>query len=279
FSVSNQVINLFAKIKTHKLAVERETAELIKYASNAFLATKISFINEIANICEHVGANVDDVAKGMGLDERINPYFLKAGIGYGGSCFPKDVRALRQIAGRDGYNFELLRAVIDINNNQKWYFFQKIKDQLKDLSDKTIGVWGLAFKPDTDDVRESIAIEIINRLIDEGAKVKAYDPEAAQNAKSRLENSVEICATASDAVKDVDCLLIITEWDEFKNVNLENLKKIMINTRAAVLCGETAAEQKNLKTSMKTPLIIDGRNMFDVGEMRRLGFRYLSVGR
>ncbi|MFH1187280.1 MAG: UDP-glucose/GDP-mannose dehydrogenase family protein [bacterium] len=247
---------LYKNFDCPKIFTTPESSEMIKYASNAFLATKISFINEIANICENVGANVEEVAAGMGLDKRIGPKFLKAGIGYGGSCFPKDVRALHQIAGRDGYSFQLLHAVIDINNNQKWYFFQKIKDQLKDLTGKTIGVWGLAFKPDTDDVRESIAIEIINRLIDEGAKVKAYDPEAAQNAKSHLENSVEICASAGDAAKDVDCLLIITEWDEFKNVNLENLKKIM-----------------------KTPLIIDGRNMFDAGEMKGLGFRYLSVGR
>lgn len=247
---------LYQNFDCPKIFTTTESSEMIKYASNAFLATKISFINEVANICENVGANVEEVALGMGLDKRIGPKFLKAGIGYGGSCFPKDVRALHQIAGRDGYSFQLLHAVIDINNNQKWYFFQKIKDQLKDLTDKTIGVWGLAFKPDTDDVRESIAIEIINRLIDEGAKVKAYDPEAAQNAKSHLENSVEICASASDAAKNVDCLLIITEWDEFKNFDL-----------------------KNLKNTMETPLIIDGRNIFDVEEMKGLGFRYLSVGR
>lgn len=257
---SSKAKNLMEKLYQHfdcpKVFTTPESSEMIKYASNAFLATKISFINEIANICENVGANVEEVALGMGLDKRIGPKFLKAGIGYGGSCFPKDVRALHQIAGRDGYHFQLLHAVIDINNNQKWYFFQKIKDQLKNLTDKTIGVWGLAFKPNTDDVRESIAIEIINRLVDEGAKVKTYDPQAAQNAKVHLENSVKICASAEEVAKDVDCLLIITEWNEFKKFNLKTLKNLM-----------------------KTPLIIDGRNMFDVDKMSKLGFRYSSVGR
>lgn len=247
---------LYQNFDCPKVWTTKESSEMIKYASNGFLATKISFINEIANICENAGADVEEVALGMGLDKRIGSQLLKAGVGYGGSCFPKDVRALRQIAGRDGYNFELLRAVIDVNNNQKWRFFQKIKDQLKDLQNKTIAVWGLAFKPNTDDVRESIAIEIINRLVGDGAKVKTYDPQAMQNAKHNLDSSVEICATAAVAAKDADCLAVITEWDEFKYFDL-----------------------KNLKSLLKTPLIIDGRNIFDVKEMEKLGFVYVSVGR
>jgi UDPglucose 6-dehydrogenase len=248
--------NLYKNFKCPKIFTSPESSEMIKYASNAFLATKISFINEIANICEHVGANVEEVARGMGLDKRIGPKFLKAGIGYGGSCFPKDVRALHQIAGRDGYNFQLLRAVVDINNNQKWYFFQKIKNELKDLNNKLIGVWGLTFKPNTDDVRESIAIEIINRLVEQGAQVQAYDPQGSRNAKEHLDKTVKICNSATEAAKGVDCLLIITEWDEFKNYNLPELKNIMRN-----------------------PLIIDGRNIFNIDELKKLGFKYLSIGR
>ncbi|MFA5075834.1 MAG: UDP-glucose/GDP-mannose dehydrogenase family protein [Patescibacteria group bacterium] len=254
---SEELMNkLYENFNCPKVFTTPASAEMIKYASNAFLATKISFINEIANVCESVGADVEKVAEGMGLDSRIGHKFLQAGIGYGGSCFPKDVRALHQIAGRHGYPFQLLRAVIEVNNNQKWLLFQKIKDQLGDLAGKKIGVWGLAFKPNTDDVRESVALEIIDRAIENEAQVKVYDPEAAVNAQRYLSPKVEVCSDKYAAAADVDCLLIITEWDEFKNPDWQKLKSLI-----------------------KNPLIIDGRNMFDPAELAKLGFKYLSVGR
>ena len=247
--------DLYKDFNCPKLFTNIESSEMIKYASNAFLATKISFINEIANVCENIGADVEAVAEGMGLDKRIGKSFLKAGLGYGGSCFPKDVRALHQIAGIYGYPFQLLSSVIEVNNSQRWHFFQKIKKVLGGLENKTIGIWGLAFKPNTDDIRESIALEIINRLIEEGAKVKVYDPQAMEIAKEKIEN-IEFCDSYLDASKDVDALLIITEWDEFKNADLKKVKKLM-----------------------KNPVIFDGRNVYNPKEMNELGFEYFCIGR
>ncbi|NQT49959.1 UDP-glucose/GDP-mannose dehydrogenase family protein [Candidatus Kuenenbacteria bacterium] len=247
---------LHEKLDCPKLETNLETAEMIKYASNAFLATKISFINEIANVCENVGADVEQVAEGMGLDTRIGKAFLRAGIGYGGSCFPKDVRALHHVAGQTGYPFQLLKAVVEVNNQQRWLFYKKIKDELKCLENKTIAVWGLSFKPDTDDVRESIAIDIIEKLVEDGANVKAYDPEAMKNTQEILGDKIQYCFTADFALENADCLVIITDWDEFKLVKFENIK-----------------------SKMKTPLIIDGRNMFDGEKLSSQGIKYISVGR
>jgi UDPglucose 6-dehydrogenase len=234
------------------------SAELIKYASNAFLATKISFINEIANLCELIGANVGDVAEGVGLDKRIGKSFLNAGIGYGGSCFPKDTRALDHLAGDHGHVFQLLKAVIDVNNMQKKRFVNKIKKVLDGVEGKRIGVLGLAFKQDTDDVRESIAIDIVDSLAEAGAKVSAHDPLAEKNAKvilSKHKNSIVYCDTPYDAAKKADALIIATEWDSFKKIDLEKIKK-----------------------SMNKQIIFDGRNMLDAKEAVKLGFDYHSIG-
>lgn len=232
-----------------------KSAEMIKYASNAFLANKISFINEIANVCELVNANVEDVAYGMGLDQRIGEHFLRAGLGYGGSCFPKDVRALDQIAGFHNYNFYLLKAIIEVNHEQRVRFVDKVVKELGEVKGKQIGAWGLAFKPDTDDTRESAAIWVLNRLEEMGAKIKAYDPEAMENTKKELPD-IEYCDNPLEAIKDADCLLLLTEWDEFKNPDFENLGKLM-----------------------KNKLIIDGRNVFAHQELRGTGFKYISMGR
>lgn len=235
-----------------------ESAELIKYASNAFLTTKISFINEIANIAENIGADISDVARGVGLDPRIGDKFLNAGLGWGGSCFPKDTRALHQVAGNSGYMPVLLKAVIEVNNEQKYRFLHKIVENLGgEVSDKTIAVFGLAFKADTDDVRESPGIEIINRLEEIGAKIRAFDPMAVENAKLLFKNrNVELYKDPYEAVKTADVLVITTEWSQFKNLDLNKLKKLL-----------------------KRAIIIDGRNLFNPAQMKKAGFKYISVGR
>ncbi len=246
---------LYQNFNCPKIFTNIESAEMIKYASNAFLATKISFINEIANICEVVGADVCDVAKGMGMDKRIGPDFLKAGIGYGGSCFPKDIRALHQISGVNGYQFQLLKSVIEVNNTQRWYFFRKIKNILGELEGKKIAIWGLAFKPDTDDIRESVSLEIIDKLLDEGARVSAYDPMASQKTKV-LFPEVEYCENHFDPLDSADALLLITEWEEFREADLSKVKNLM-----------------------KSPLIFDGRNIYCPKKMKKMGFEYFGMGR
>ena len=246
---------LYEVFDCEKVFTDIESAEMIKYASNAFLATKISFINEMAQVCEAVGADVEDVARGMGLDSRIGPKFLRAGLGYGGSCFPKDVRALYQTAGLNGYQFQLLRSVIEVNNTIRWTFYQKIKSVLGGFQGKRIAVWGMAFKPDTDDIRESIALEYIERMQDEGAQVVAYDPVAgARVAKARPK--IMLAHSALEAAKDADAVVLVTEWDEFERVDLKALSKMM-----------------------HTPVLFDGRNVFDVESMRAAGFVYHSIGR
>ncbi|MBO1511774.1 UDP-glucose dehydrogenase family protein [Metabacillus bambusae] len=232
------------------------SAEMIKYASNAFLATKISFINEIANICEKIDANIEDVSKGMGLDKRIGEHFLNAGIGYGGSCFPKDTKALVQIAGQNLYDFELLSSVIRVNSNQQYLLVEKLKQRLGNLSGKTIALWGLAFKPNTDDMREAPSIVISQRLVDEGANVIAYDPIAIGNAKKILNKEVAYAESFSDAIKGADALLILTEWNEVKTFNLEEINQLM-----------------------KTPIIFDGRNCFDLKDAMKANIEYYSIGR
>ena len=250
------VVSLYDKIKGERVLTNLQTAEMIKYAANAFLATKISFINEVANVCERVGANIDMVAKGIGMDRRIGHSFLRAGIGYGGSCFPKDVRALQQFANIRGYDFKLLKSVIEVNEQQKKLVVQKLKKHLKTLKNKKIMVLGLAFKSNTDDVRESAAIEIIKNLLKAGAKVRAYDPAALINAKKIIPEKVEYLSHPHNGIKDLDAIVIATEWSDFINLDWQKIKN-----------------------KMKKPLIVDGRNLLDVGTLKRLGYIYEGVGR
>lgn len=230
-------------------------AEIIKHAANSFLATKISFINAISNICEKVGTDVNDIAKGIGLDKRINTSFLNAGIGYGGSCFPKDVDAFIFICHKLGYDFGLLREVRKINQAQRDLLFRKVEKMLWNLPGKTVGVLGIAFKPNTDDIRSAPSIDIINRLIDSGCKIKAYDPKAMDKAAGLFKN-VKFCKDAYDVAKGSDCLVIVTEWDEFKSLDFKKIKKLL-----------------------KHPIIIDGRNIYDPKEITDMGFKYSGIGR
>src|ERR671939_376254 len=231
------------------------TAEMIKYASNAFLATKISFINEIASICERLGADVKEVARGMGLDRRISPEFLDAGVGYGGSCFPKDVKALAHMASMAGAHPQLLRAVMEINRDMRRLVLQKVRGALGSIENRTIGVLGLAFKPNTDDLREAPAIEIIHLLQSEGAKVKAYDPAANAAARDMLPG-VELCSDAYSVAEDADALILLTQWSEFRRLDLDRIQQ-----------------------SMHHPLLVDGRNLYDPNEMVSRGFQYHAIGR
>lgn len=238
-----------------RVVTDIRTAEIIKYASNAFLATKISFINEIANLCEEVGTNVDDVATGMGLDPRIGKDFLKAGIGYGGSCFPKDTRALHSMAISNDYNFKLLKSVIEVNQTQRRNFLGKVRRTLGELKGKKIGVLGLAFKNNTDDVRESAALDIVLWLMKEGALIKAYDPKAGANAK-KIIPKLTICKKPEEVAINSHAILVLTEWKNFRDLPWAEMKKKMGN-----------------------PIIFDGRNLLDPDKMRKLNFKYFSVGR
>lgn len=231
------------------------SAEMIKLASNAFLATKISFVNEIANVCEEVGADVGEVARGMGLDQRIGPSFLRAGIGYGGSCFPKDLKALKQLAGNTGYHFQLLTAVIEVNELQKRRVVQKLLARLGSLVDKRVALLGLAFKPDTDDMREASSLVLAPRLQGEGAEVVAYDPVATEAARGLLDG-VELCDSALEALEGADAAVLVTEWAEF-----------------AELDWAEAARR------MARPLLVDGRNFLDDEKMAEAGFEYEGIGR
>jgi UDPglucose 6-dehydrogenase len=253
--VAMKLLELYATLGRPMLITDVYSAEIIKYASNAFLATKISFINAIANICEKAGANVSDVARGMGHDARIGSQFLSAGLGFGGSCFPKDIESLVQTSGKLGYNFDLLKAVIDINKARGIHFVNLIKEKMKPLSNKVLGVLGLAFKPNTDDMRDAKSIEIIERLLKEGARIKAYDPAAMDNAK-KMFPKITYCGSAYDAAEGTDALIIITDWREFRLLNLERIKELM-----------------------RHPVIFDGRNIYDPERKKRLGFEYYSIGR
>ncbi len=246
---------LYEPLKSPLIVTDIKSAEIIKHASNSFLALKISYINAIANICERVGADVEKVSQGMGLDKRIGRSFLKAGIGYGGSCFPKDVAAFIRIAEESGYDFELLKVTEKINHGQIEQFLRKIKESLWILNNKTIGVLGLAFKPDTDDVREAPSLKIIEQLQAEGAKVKAFDPVATETSRAVLKD-VEYCANPYEVAGGSDCLLILTEWEEFKSLDF-----------------------KRIKSLLKHPLIIDGRNLYEPQKFKDLGFTYIGVGR
>jgi UDPglucose 6-dehydrogenase len=234
---------------------EVTSAEMIKYASNAFLATKISFINEIANVCEEVGADVTVVAGGMGLDRRIGPHFLKAGIGYGGSCFPKDVSALKQLAGNSGYHFQLLMSVIEVNELQKRRVVGKLQKHLGSLRGRTIALLGLAFKPDTNDIREASSLVLALRLLAEGTHVRAWDPVAIEDARPHLPG-VQFCEDLLEAVSGADAAVIVTEWRELN-----------------------ALPRPEVRTAMRSPLIVDGRNLLDPETVREAGFVYEGIGR
>ncbi len=232
-----------------------KTSEMIKYASNAFLATKISFINEIANICERIGADVSVVARAMGLDNRIGPRFLRAGAGYGGSCFPKDTRALVKTAEAVGYDLKIVKAAIRVNGEQRLHMVELIEKAMGSVGGKTIAILGLAFKPDTDDLREAPALDIASALQSKGAKLKAYDPVAMDQAKALLKD-VEFSRDVFEAVRDADAAVFVTEWNEFRDLDLVKVRGLM-----------------------KSPTVIDCRNIYEPLRMRGLGFRYYSVGR
>jgi len=246
---------IYAPIKAPILETDIESAEIIKHASNSFLALKISFANSLANICELAGANVEEVVEGMGLDKRIGRRFLNAGIGYGGSCFPKDVAAFISISDKLGYDFRILKAVEEINQRQRDLFVKKVEESLWVIKDKKIGVLGLAFKPNTDDMRCAPALDIIAKLQSEGARIAAYDPKAMENASGMLKR-VKLCNNPYEVAKDADAVLVLTEWDEFKSLDLEKLRSLMVS-----------------------PIMIDGRNLYDPKKMEEIGFIYKSIGR
>ncbi len=252
----DRVAALYEPLGGQIVRTDIASAEMIKLASNAFLATKISFINEIANVSEEVGADVAEVARGMGLDGRIGPQFLRAGIGYGGSCFPKDVSALKQLAGNSGYHFQLLTAVIEVNELQKRRTIGKLQKHLGSLVGKEVALLGLAFKPNTDDIREATSLVLAARLQGEGSHVRVYDPVATEAARDML-SGTKICGSALEAVDGADAVVIVTEWPEFSELDWE---------------GE-------VKSRLRTPLVVDGRNFLDPKELRAAGFIYEGVGR
>lgn len=253
--IMTSVYKAVARANRPILHTDIKSAELIKYASNAMLATRISFMNELSHLAEKAGADIKAVAKGMGFDTRIGPRFLQAGVGYGGSCFPKDVQALIQTIKNNGCESHILDAVEKVNQKQKLSLIPKIQKLVPDLKEKTIAVWGLAFKPKTDDIREAPALVLIQELQRLGANIKAFDPVAQENAKHILSN-IEYSQNPYDALKDADALVIVTEWDEFRELDKEKLKSLL-----------------------RQPNVIDGRNIWDPKEMKELGFNYIGVGR
>jgi len=252
---ANKVAQLYSTLRCPILVTDLRTAEMIKYASNAFLATRISFINEIANMCEEMGADVREVALGMGYDNRIGHAFLDAGLGWGGSCFPKDVKALAHMAVLHGTHPQLLQAVMDINRNQRRRVIFKLRKALGNLDEKVVGVLGLSFKPNTDDIREAPALEIIHLLENEGAIVQAYDPQAMENA-SQVFKRVIMCDNPYKVAEGADALVLATEWNEFKQIDLKRIYDLM-----------------------RQPIIMDGRNLWDPEKVISIGFKYFGVGR
>lgn len=247
---------LYSPIETKIVVTDINGAEIIKHASNSFLATKISFINAVSNLCEKTGADINSVAEGIGLDSRINKHFLRAGAGFGGSCFPKDLKAFIHISERLGYSFDLLKEVERINSEQKDRIVNKVKDLLWNLPEKVVAVWGLAFKPDTDDIRSAPAIDIVKRLLKEKAKVKVFDPKAMEKAKKELGEDVTYCVDIYDAASGADCVILMTEWNEFKEIDWQRVSRVM-----------------------KQTAVLDGRNIYDPQKLRRLGFKYSGMGR
>jgi UDPglucose 6-dehydrogenase len=238
------------------MMMDTASAELSKYAANSILATRISFMNEIANVCELVGADVDQVRRAIGSDRRIGTSFLFPGVGYGGSCFPKDVKALLRSSRDKGYEFRILDAVEGVNDAQKLRLVCKMQAHFGEMKGRTIALWGLAFKPRTDDMREAPSITIANRLLELGATVRAYDPEAAETARRLFGNRIALCEKSYDALNGADALAIVTEWNEFREPDFKRIKQLL-----------------------KTPVVFDGRNIYSPGHMRALGFTYVSIGR
>jgi len=254
-AIMKDIYSALYLIETPFVITSLETAEMIKYATNAFLATKVTFINEVANLCERVGADVHHVSRAMGLDGRIGRKFLHPGPGYGGSCFPKDTRALSRLAQEKGYAFKILNAVIEVNEEQRQRMVNKIEERVGALRGKTIGILGLSFKPNTNDIRESSAITIIEILLEKGARVRAYDPAAMEEARAVLPD-VEFGKDPYDVAQGCDALVLATEWNQFRRLDLQQIKGLL-----------------------KTPIFIDLRNVYDPDQMKRLGFNYCGVGR
>ena len=252
---AQKVAQLYLSLRAPMIVTDLRTAEMIKYASNAYLANRISFINEIASICEQLGADVKEVAAGMGYDKRIGHFYLDAGVGWGGSCFPKDVKALAHMAAIHGCHPQLLRAVIEINRDQRRRIVQSLRETLGTLHGKTVGILGLAFKPNTDDMREAPAVEIIHLLQHEGASIKAFDPVATPRAKEILPE-VEYCEDAYEVAEGSDALVIVTDWNEFKHLDMARIR-----------------------ASMAQPVLMDGRNIYEPRRMQQLGFIYRGIGR
>jgi UDPglucose 6-dehydrogenase len=238
------------------MVMDTASAELCKYAANAILASRISFMNEVANVCELVGADVDQVRRAIGSDRRIGNSFLFPGVGYGGSCFPKDVKALIHSAGEHGYRFQTLEAVEAVNRAQKERLVEKMRAHFGSLTGRTIALWGLAFKPRTDDMREAPAITVIERLLADGASVRAYDPEASETARRMFGDRVTICEHSYDALEGADALAIVTEWNEFREPDFARMQALL-----------------------KAPVVFDGRNIYSPEQMQALGFTYRSIGR
>ena len=256
-AVLTELYEPFVRTGNPILIMDERSAEMTKYAANAFLATKISFMNELANLCERVGADIDLVRRGMGTDPRIGQQFLFAGVGYGGSCFPKDVKALVKTGHEHEYELKILRAVDEVNEKQKKVLLKKVNRYFNNqLTGKTIAVWGLAFKPQTDDMRDAPSVVVINSLLEMGAKVKAHDPVAMPRAKALLDGKLDLVETSYEALKGADALLIVTEWNEFRRPDFERMKSLM-----------------------KKPVIFDGRNIYDPKEMKEKGFVYFGIGR
>lgn len=254
--VGRAVADLYKPFGRPILQTDIRSAELIKYASNAFLATKISFINEVANLCEHTDANIEDVAKGMGMDARIGGQFLKAGIGYGGSCFPKDTKALEKLTEEYDYDFKILRSVIEVNSRQKQQLFEKACEMFGNLQGKRVAVLGLAFKPHTDDIREAPAIELISRLLEERADISVYDPAATRNTGNLFGSRLYYAENIDTAIKGADIVFIMTEWPQITQYDLERFPLLM-----------------------RDPVIFDGRNCYDLSEAESAGLTYISIGR
>ena len=254
--IMQEIYSSFMRTANRIIFMDVKSAEMTKYAANAFLATKISFMNEIASLCEKTGADVEMVRVGISTDTRIGNKFLFPGIGFGGSCFPKDVNALIKIAEDYGTEFSILKAVNKINQAQRENFINRVIKYFGNLQDKTIAVWGLAFKPKTNDMREAPAITIIEALLKYGAKIKAYDPKAMDTAKNIFGDKIEYAKSSYDALKDADCMLLLTEWNEFRRPDFEKIKELM-----------------------KTPIIFDGRNQYDKSRLETRGIKYFSVGR
>ena len=254
--VMNELFAPFTRTGAPIMIMDTASAELSKYAANSILAARISFMNEIANLCELVGADVDRVRKAIGADRRIGTSFLFPGVGYGGSCFPKDVQALLKSSRDRGYDFRILSAVKAVNESQKGSLVRKIQKHFPDLRGRTIAVWGLAFKPRTDDMREAPAIVMINQLLALGVKIRAYDPEATETARRIFGDRITLCEKSYDALPDADALAVVTEWNEFREPNFARIRQLL-----------------------RSPVVFDGRNLYSPEQMRALGFTYLSIGR